>query len=101
VAGQENHLLTVGEFRPDQFVLAVQGVRAMMPVERGLENSVSADFFTVPLFVAMKTNWPASSRVARATSAVSFHLPGISPGWKSLAASGRPAASGSSYTFSQ
>jgi hypothetical protein len=36
-------------------------VRAMIPVERGLENSVSADFFTVPLFVAIKTNWSACS----------------------------------------
>ena len=44
----------------------------MIPVERGLENSASADFFTVPLFVAMKTNLSASSRLRAATSAVSF-----------------------------
>ncbi len=37
----------------------------MMPVERGLENSLSAVFFTVPLRVAKKMNVPSSSRLRR------------------------------------
>src|SRR5712691_9603281 len=74
---------------------------AMMPLARGLEYSVSADFFTVPLRVARNTNLLSSSRLRAATSAVSF-----SSSWKRtkldmalprVAA----AASGISYTFSQ
>src|SRR6266478_5389428 len=50
---------------------------AMMPLARGLENSVSADFFTVPLRVARNTNLLWSWRLRAATSAVSF-----SSSWK-------------------
>ena len=73
----------------------------MIPVERGFENSVSPDFFTVPFLVARKTNRPSSSRLRAATSAVSFssswNFTRLEMALPRVAA----AASGSSYTFSQ
>ena len=73
----------------------------MIPVERGFENSISVDFFTVPLFVAMKTKRPSSSRLRAATSAVSFssswNFTRLEIALPRVAA----AASGNSYTLSQ
>jgi len=51
----------------------------MMPVERGVGEFGERGIFLQCRYAwAMKTNWPASSRLRAATSAVEFfHLPGI------------------------
>ena len=54
VAEQHHVVLAVGERGADQEVAFVQ-VTAMMPALRGLLNSSSGVFFTVPSAVAMKT----------------------------------------------
>ena len=53
-AGEENHLLAVGQLCADQFICPSR-LMAIIPEGRGFENSASSVFFTVPFFVARKT----------------------------------------------
>src|SRR5271154_5938307 len=73
----------------------------IIPLDRGLENSASAHFFTVPFLVARNTKVSAASRSRAATSAVSFssswNFTRLEMALPRVAA----AASGNSYTFCQ